>query len=61
MLRPGHGRASDDHGRAVEEDRRVTDTRQPDSVGRTYSYESATAVVVVNGNDRPDSSGRTAS
>ncbi|MFE6750965.1 hypothetical protein ACFVGM_34295 [Kitasatospora purpeofusca] len=50
-IRAGH-RASGDHERAMEADRCVTDIRQPDGIECTYFYETATAVVVVNGSDR---------
>ncbi|MGY0460474.1 hypothetical protein ACW14Y_09435 [Kitasatospora sp. cg17-2] len=45
-------RASDDHKRAVEEDRRVTEARRLTAVERTYFYETDTAAVVVNSSDR---------
>ncbi|MFJ4092870.1 hypothetical protein ACIPYS_14910 [Kitasatospora sp. NPDC089913] len=45
-------RASEDHGRAVKEDQRVTEDRRRAAVERTYFYETDTAAVVVNSSDR---------
>ncbi|MFB8234966.1 hypothetical protein ACFC58_00220 [Kitasatospora purpeofusca] len=45
-------RASEDHGRVVDDDKRVSETRRRAAVERTYFYETGTAAVIANSSDR---------